>query len=112
MSDLKNPKLIYSKGLMFLATGALASGIIIAEHPSVRLTFLLAVAVWSFCRAYYFAFYVVENYVVQDPTTDGRIRLRGLWDGLKIAVRPSRSRLYHQTEAENKNSTSQAVTQK
>ena len=26
---------------------------------------LLAVAVWSFCRAYYFAFYVLERYV--DP---------------------------------------------
>jgi len=27
---------------------------------------LLLVAVWSFCRAYYFAFYVIEHYV--DPS--------------------------------------------
>ena len=27
---------------------------------------LLAVSVWAFCRAYYFAFYVIERYV--DPT--------------------------------------------
>jgi hypothetical protein len=26
---------------------------------------LLAIAVWAFCRAYYFAFYVIEHYV--DP---------------------------------------------
>jgi len=26
---------------------------------------LLAVAVWGFCRSYYFAFYVIERYV--DP---------------------------------------------
>ena len=65
MGDLTNPKLIYAKGLLFLLAGATASVLLIAEHPSLRVAFLLAVAVWFFARAYYFAFYVIEHYV--DP---------------------------------------------
>ena len=30
------------------------------------MAFLLAVALWAFCRFYYFAFYVIEKYV--DPS--------------------------------------------
>ena len=33
---------------------------------------LLAVAIWSFCRFYYFAFYVIEHYV------DPQFRFAGL----------------------------------
>ena len=65
MGDLTNPKLIYAKGLLFLLAGVAAGGLLLAEQPSLRVAFLLAVAVWCFCRAYYFAFYVVEHYV--DP---------------------------------------------
>jgi hypothetical protein len=36
------------------------------EHPTLRMAFLMVVAVWSFCRFYYFAFYVIEHYV--DPS--------------------------------------------
>jgi hypothetical protein len=31
--------------------------------PDVRLACLMGIAVWAFCRAYYFAFYVIEHYV-------------------------------------------------
>lgn len=89
MSDLKNRKLIYSKGLLFLLTGLLASGLIVAEQPSIRILFLLTVVIWSFCRAYYFAFYVVEHYVTGASTADGMVRLRGLWDGFSVAFLPS-----------------------
>jgi hypothetical protein len=65
MADLKNPKLIYAKGFLFLFTGLLASGLLLLESPSVRVVLLLAIAVWAFCRFYYFAFYVIEHYV--DP---------------------------------------------
>jgi hypothetical protein len=65
MGDLKDPRVIYAKGALFLFSGLLAAGLLVAEHPSVRVAFLLAVAVWCFCRAYYFAFYVIERYV--DP---------------------------------------------
>ena len=65
MADLRNPRLIYLKGGLFLVTGSLAAGLILADHPSLKLAALLAIAIWSFCRAYYFAFYVIEHYV--DP---------------------------------------------
>lgn len=65
MSDIRNPKLLYLKGLLFLCLGCLAAGLLLAEHFTLKAGLLLAVAIWAFCRAYYFAFYVIEHYV--DP---------------------------------------------
>jgi len=65
MTDLTSPRLIYLKGLLFVLLGSLSAGLILAEWPSWKLAALLALCVWSFCRAYYFAFYVIEHYV--DP---------------------------------------------
>lgn len=66
MADLKNPKLIYAKGFLFLLGGLLASGLLVLEHPTLKMILLLAVAVWCFVRFYYFAFYVIEHYVDPD----------------------------------------------
>ncbi|MHC5157248.1 MAG: hypothetical protein ACYSOZ_03980, partial [Planctomycetota bacterium] len=63
MADLKNKKLIYLKGFLFLFGGIMASLIILLEHPSWKVAATLALAIWCFCRAYYFAFYVIEHYV-------------------------------------------------
>ena len=38
----------------------------LAERPTLKTAVLLAISVWGFARAYYFAFYVVERYV--DPS--------------------------------------------
>jgi len=65
MTDLRDPRLIYAKGGLFLLSGGLAGGLLLAEVASWRIAFLLAVTVWCFCRAYYFAFYVIQHYV--DP---------------------------------------------
>src|SRR5438876_3586548 len=65
MTDLKDPKLIYLKGFSFLVIGLLASALLILEHPTIKVAFLLAVAIWGFARLYYFMFYVIEHYV--DP---------------------------------------------
>lgn len=65
MADIKSPALLYLKGGLMFAVGVLASGLLIAEHPDLRSMALLAIAVWGFCRAYYFAFYVIEHYI--DP---------------------------------------------
>jgi hypothetical protein len=64
--DLTSTRLIYLKGFLFFLTGLLASTVILLDHPSLKVAALLAVAVWSFARAYYFAFYVIEHYI--DPT--------------------------------------------
>ena len=66
MPDLKDPRLMYLKAWLFLIAGLGAAAGILIELPSLRIAFLLAVAVWSFCRLYYFLFYVIERYI--DPS--------------------------------------------
>ena len=66
MTDLKSPRLIYLKGFLFLVIGLLSSALLLVEAPTVKVAFLLAVAIWSFARLYSFMFYVIEHYV--DPT--------------------------------------------
>jgi hypothetical protein len=66
VKDLTNPTWIKIKGLLFLGIGIAAAVLLFLDHPSWKAAVLLAVAIWSFCRFYYFAFYVIEKYV--DPT--------------------------------------------
>jgi len=66
MIDITNPKWIWAKGVLFLVLALAASMLLVIEAASVEVAALLAVAVWAFCRFYYFAFYVIEHYV--DPT--------------------------------------------
>jgi hypothetical protein len=73
-SDLQNATAIYGKGLLFLVLAAMAAGLLIWEFNSWRSTALLLIAIWAFCRAYYFAFYVIEHYV------DGKYHYAGLID--------------------------------
>jgi len=86
MRDITNPRLLYGKGLLFLAGGVLASAGILLEHPSLKVALLLTVAIWCFARAYYFAFYVVEHYV--DPA----YRFAGLVDFARYLLRRRRER--------------------
>lgn len=66
MKDLSNPRWIKLKGLLFVLLGVTAAGLIWLEHPTLKMAALLALAIWCFCRAYYFAFYVIEHYVDPD----------------------------------------------
>ena len=74
MSDLSNPKVIKLKGVLFLFLGILSSVLLLIEAASLKIIFLLLIAIWSFCRFYYFAFYVIQHYV------DPGFRFAGLWD--------------------------------
>jgi hypothetical protein len=65
MKDLTNPFWIKLKGLLFLFIGIVAVVLLFLDSPTLKTAGLLALAVWSFCRFYYFAFYVIEKYV--DP---------------------------------------------
>ncbi len=80
MSDLKNPKVIWAKGVLFLLLGIIASAMLILEVPNLRIVVLFSIAVWAFCRFYYFAFYVIEHYV--DPS----YRFAGLLDFARYAI--------------------------
>jgi hypothetical protein len=81
MTDIQNRRLLYLKGFLLLLLGCLASALLLLMVPSLRAAALLAIAVWSFCRAYYFAFYVIEHYV------DREFRFTGLIDFARYAMR-------------------------
>lgn len=60
---IENKKLIVLKGFLFLLAGVLASFLLLLDKFSWRDFLLLLIAVWAFCRFYYFMFYVIEKYV-------------------------------------------------
>lgn len=72
MPDLQSTRLIYLKAGLFVAIGVAASTLLLLLYPDLRVGLLLALAVWAFCRAYYFAFYVIEHYI------DGEYKFAGL----------------------------------
>ena len=80
LGDLKDARWIIAKGLMFLLAGVMASGLLLVEIPTLRATVLLGLAVWCFCRAYYFAFYVIEQYI------DGTYKYAGLWSAVVYLI--------------------------
>jgi hypothetical protein len=85
MSDIRSPFLLYAKGALLLGAGILASILLLAELPSWKTAALLAIAVWAFCRSYYFAFYVIEHYI------DPGYRYAGLWSFVRyLATRRRR----------------------
>ncbi len=66
---------------LFLRLGGLSAGLLIVDSPRLRTAALLAICVWAFARAYYFAFYVLERYV--DPSH----RFSGVWLLLRFLLR-------------------------
>ena len=66
MNNLTSARWIKAKGILFLLLGLLSATLLFFEHPTLKMGSLMVIAVWSFCRFYYFAFYVIEHYV--DPT--------------------------------------------
>jgi hypothetical protein len=81
MADIRSRRLLYFKGALFLLLGVLASALLLLEQPSVKVAALLAVAVWAFARAYYFAFYVIEHYI------DDEYRFAGLGSFVRYLMR-------------------------
>ena len=66
MKDLSSPFWIKLKGILFLLIGIVAAVLVFLDNPKWSTGLLLALAIWSFCRFYYFTFYVIEKYV--DPS--------------------------------------------
>ena len=64
--DLQSAKLMYLKAALFLVIGLLPVTALLLDSPTLRTAFLLLLTVWSFCRLYYFFFYVIEKYI--DPS--------------------------------------------
>ena len=74
MREIRHPRWLYIKAALLLCAGALASAVLLNDARSWRAAALLAIAIWAFCRAYYFAFYVIEHYV------DSSFRFAGVLD--------------------------------
>ena len=69
------------KALLFLVIGAASAVLLWLEAPYWRVALLIVLMIWSFCRAYYFAFYVIERYV------DPQFRFSGLWSAVRYLCR-------------------------
>ena len=89
MKNITSPGLIKLKGILFLLVGLLAAALLLMEHPSVKAAVMLAIAVWCFCRFYYFAFYVIEHYV------DNTYRFSGLWSFFRYLTKGNQKRDSH-----------------
>ena len=81
MQTITGPRLLVTKAVLFLLLGVIAAAILIAEAPHLSALLLLAVTVWAFARAYYFAFYVIEHYI------DGSYKFAGLWSAVVFLAR-------------------------
>jgi hypothetical protein len=81
VDDLKSKTAIYLKAILFLVIGVTAFILLLAQNYNVQTTLLLALVIWSFCRAYYFAFYVIEHYV------DPGFRFAGLFAFAKYLIK-------------------------
>jgi hypothetical protein len=83
-SDLKSPRLLWFKGILFLLLGCVAATLLWLELSTLKTAALLALCVWAFCRAYYFAFYVIERYA------DPGFRFSGLLSVLRYLLEKSK----------------------
>lgn len=76
-NDIKSKGLLHAKGLLFLFLGLATAGLLFLESQSLRTLVLLVVTIWSFCRFYYYLFYVLENYAGRNQ------KYAGLFDALR-----------------------------
>jgi hypothetical protein len=81
MRELRSPAVIYAKGVLFVVLGALAALLLLLESPNAKTAVLLAIGSWASARAYFCAFYVIENYV------DASFRYSGLASLIRYALR-------------------------
>ena len=65
MADIQSERWLWIKGILFAVIGVFAAGLLLLEMQSAKQRLLFLLAIWGFCRSYYFAFYVIEKYA--DP---------------------------------------------
>ncbi len=87
MKNLTSLKWILIKGGLFLVLGLMAGALLVAQQPTLYVGLLLIIAIWAFCRFYYFAFYVIEHYL------DPNYRFAGLVSFARYLIRREQQRL-------------------
>ena len=78
--DIKSPVLLKIKAALFVIIGVTCAVLILIPDFSWRAFALFAIAIWAFCRAYYFCFYVIQYYI------DPGFRYAGLFDSLLYLI--------------------------
>ncbi len=86
LGNLESARWIYLKGGLLFFLGVLSAFLLITRLSEWSEVALLAIAIWAFCRAYYFAFYVIEHYV------DPGYRFDGLVSCVRYLLSPRRER--------------------
>jgi hypothetical protein len=84
MRDLKDARLMYLKGLLFLVMLVVSAALLLSECCAWKTAFLLAILIWSSARLYYFMFYVIEKYV------DPGYKFAGVFSFLRYLLRRRR----------------------
>lgn len=79
LRDLQSTKAMWLKGWLFLLIGVMSAAFLLIGNWSWRNALLLALCVWGFCRAYYFAFYVIEHWVEPGYKFSGLGHFLGYW---------------------------------
>ncbi len=79
--DLNNPQWMYLKAALFVLIGGACFALVWLEQRTLLTAALLLLMIWAFCRAYYFAFYVIEKYA------DPHFKFSGLLAFLRYLLR-------------------------
>ena len=81
LKDINKVWLLYLKAFLLFLTGFISSILLVLLNFNVKTIVLLFLAIWGFCRAYYFAFYVIQHYV------DPNYKFSGLIDFAKYSIK-------------------------
>ena len=76
-----------SKSLFTFFNWFISSILLVLLNFNFKTIVLLLLAIWGFCRAYYFAFYVIQHYV------DPNYKFSGLIDFAKYSIKKGKSNL-------------------
>ena len=87
MADIKRVWLLYLKAFLLFSIGFISSLLLVLLNFNFKTLILLLLAIWGFCRAYYFVFYVVNHYV------DSNYKFSGLIDFAKYLIKNGKSNL-------------------
>ena len=81
LKDINKVWLLYLKAFLLFLTGFISSILLVLLNFNVITIVFLLLAIWGFCRAYYFAFYVIQHYV------DPNYKFSGLIDFAKYSIK-------------------------
>ena len=87
LKDINKVWLLYLKAFLLFLTGFISSILLVLLNFNFKTIVLLLLAIWGFCRAYYFAFDVIQHYV--DPS----YKFSGLIDFAKYSIKKGKLNL-------------------